>query len=598
MTREEIVPERLAGATAVVVDVFLATTTLLTILENGARRVFPVASLEEAEEVGAKLDASGVLRGGEQDAARIEGYDHGPFPDEYPPERVADRDVIFVTTNGTRAIADAAPAGRVLLGCLRNAPAVARYLESSGAESVYLICAGSAGRFTIEDFLGAATVLSHMNPGGWRLNDGAWMALDFMKRYRNRELEALKQSRAGRWFFEHDRVDAFEFVGETGSSELVPEVRDGQLVSTLPTEGRRRAEMGGKPLDTIRVREGEGFDLEAVERYLREHIDGLPEGELKVRQFPSGASNLTYLLEVGDWEGVLRRPPFGPVPPKAHDMGRESGVLMRLHEAYPLAPKPYFFCDDESVIGAPFYVMERRRGVVVDDEFPEGVVPTRELCQGISRAVADTLAELHAVEPGEAGLGDLGRPEGFLKRQLEGWIGRYEKARTDKIGEVGPLTDWLARGVPESPEPTIIHNDYKLNNLVLNPGDLTEVRAVLDWEMATVGDPLFDLAVSLSYWTEPDDSQELKEVMPTVTSTPGFMTRAEFVERYAEKSGRDLSEMHWYMVFGYFKLAAILQQIYARWKKGQTKDERFADFDGRVRTLILHANSLAEEGSL
>jgi aminoglycoside phosphotransferase (APT) family kinase protein/phosphosulfolactate phosphohydrolase-like enzyme len=598
MTREEIVPERLAGATAVVVDVFLATTTLLTILENGARRVFPVASLEEAEEVGAKLDASGVLRGGEQDAARIEGYDHGPFPDEYPPERVADRDVIFVTTNGTRAIADAAPAGRVLLGCLRNAPAVARYLESSGAESVYLICAGSAGRFTIEDFLGAATVLSHMNPGGWRLNDGAWMALDFMKRYRNRELEALKQSRAGRWFFEHDRVDAFEFVGETGSSELVPEVRDGQLVSTLPTEGRRRAEMGGKPLDTIRVREGEGFDLEAVERYLREHIDGLPEGELKVRQFPSGASNLTYLLEVGDWEGVLRRPPFGPVPPKAHDMGRESGVLMRLHEAYPLAPKPYFFCDDESVIGAPFYVMECRRGVVVDDEFPEGVVPTRELCQGISRAVADTLAELHAVEPGEAGLGDLGRPEGFLKRQLEGWIGRYEKARTDKIGEVGPLTDWLARGVPESPEPTIIHNDYKLNNLVLNPGDLTEVRAVLDWEMATVGDPLFDLAVSLSYWTEPGDSQELKEVMPTVTSTPGFMTRAEFVERYAEKSGRDLSEMHWYMVFGYFKLAAILQQIYARWKKGQTKDERFADFDGRVRTLILHANSLAEYGSL
>ncbi len=356
--------------------------------------------------------------------------------------------------------------------------------------------------------------------------------------------------------------------------------------------------MGGKPLDTIRVREGEGFDLEAVERYLREHIDGLPEGELKVRQFPSGASNLTYLLEVGDWEGVLRRPPFGPVPPKAHDMGRESGVLMRLHDAYPLAPKPYFFCDDESVIGAPFYVMERRRGVVVDDEFPEGVVPTRELCQGISRAVADTLAELHAVEPGEAGLGDLGRPEGFLKRQLEGWIGRYEKARTDEIGEVGPLTDWLARGVPESPEPTIIHNDYKLNNLVLNPGDLTEVRAVLDWEMATVGDPLFDLAVSLSYWTEPGDSQELKEVMPTVTSTPGFMTRAEFVERYAEKSGRDLSEMHWYMVFGYFKLAAILQQIYARWKKGQTKDERFADFDGRVRTLILHANSLAEEGSL
>ena len=231
MTREEIVPERLAGATAVVVDVFLATTTLLTILENGARRVFPVASLEEAEEVAAKLDASSVLRGGEQDAARIEGYDHGPFPEEYRPERVADRDVIFVTTNGTRAIADAASAQRVLLGCLRNAPAVARHLEDSGTDSVYLVCAGSAGRFTVEDFLGAATILAHMNVRGWRLNDGAWMALDFMDRYRDRELEALEQSRAGRWFFEHDRVDTFEFVGEVGPSDLVPEVRDGQLFS-------------------------------------------------------------------------------------------------------------------------------------------------------------------------------------------------------------------------------------------------------------------------------------------------------------------------------------------------------------------------------
>jgi 2-phosphosulfolactate phosphatase len=229
MTREEIVPDRLAGATAVVVDVFLATTTLLTILENGASRVFPVASLDEAESVRKKLDASNVLRGGEQDAARIEGYDHGPFPEEYPPEAVADRDVVFVTTNGTRAIADAAPAERVLLGCLRNAPAVARYLEESGTASVYLICAGSAGRFTVEDFLGAATVLSCMDTREWRLNDGAWMALDFMERYRGRELAALEQSRAGRWFFEHDRVDAFEFVGEVGASDLVPEVVGGRL---------------------------------------------------------------------------------------------------------------------------------------------------------------------------------------------------------------------------------------------------------------------------------------------------------------------------------------------------------------------------------
>jgi len=279
-------------------------------------------------------------------------------------------------------------------------------------------------------------------------------------------------------------------------------------------------------------------------------------------------------------------------------MGRESRVLAKLHKAYPLAPKPYFFCEDESVIGAPFYVMERRKGVVVDYSFPDGVEPTRELCRGISHTVADTLAELHAVDPDEAGLGNLGRPAGFLERQVKGWIGRYKKARTDEIEEVESLTGWLVKDIPESPPPTIIHNDFKLNNLVLAPYDLTDVRAVLDWEMATVGDPLFDLAVSLSYWTEPEDPQGLKEVMPTVTSTPGFMTREEFMDRYAHSSGRNLSKMHWYMVFGYFKLAVILQQIYARWKKGQTTNERFANFNQGVQTLIVYARKLAEKGEL
>jgi aminoglycoside phosphotransferase (APT) family kinase protein len=350
--------------------------------------------------------------------------------------------------------------------------------------------------------------------------------------------------------------------------------------------------------ETIRVREDEDFDRDAAERYMREHIEGLPEGKLEVWQFPSGASNLTYLVKIGDWEGVLRRPPLGPVPPKAHDMERESRLLMKIHEAFTLAPKPYFFTDDESIIGAQFYVMERRKGVIVDDEFPEGVETTEELCRGMSRMVADTLVELHAVDWREAGLEDLGRPEGFLQRQVKGWIGRYDEAKTEEIEEVGPLTDWLTKDIPESPDPTIVHNDYKLNNLVLNPDDLTEVRAVLDWEMTTIGDPLFDLAVSLSYWVEPDDPQELKEVLPTVTDTPGFITRKEFIDYYAEKSGRDLSRMHWYMVFGYFKLAVILQQIYARWHKGQTKDERFANFNERVRNLILHANALAEKGDL
>src|SRR5919112_186263 len=313
--------------------------------------------------------------------------------------------------------------------------------------------------------------------------------------------------------------------------------------------------------ETIEVRQGEDFNLTAVERCIREHIEGLPEEELEVKQFPSGASNLTYLVRIGDWEGVLRRPPLGPVPPKAHDMGRESKILMKLHGAYPLAPRPYFFTDDESIIGAPFYVMERRKGVVVDNSFPEGVEPTEELYRGISRMAVDTLVKLHAVDWREAGLGEFGRPEGFLERQVKGWIGRYDKAKTEEIKEVGPLTEWISRDIPESPPATIVHNDYKLNNLVLNPDDLTEVR-------------------------------------PTVASTPGFMTRKEFIDYYAEKSGRNLSAMHWYMVFGYFKLAVILQQIYARWHKGQTKDERFANFNERVRNVIIHAHELAQKGDL
>ena len=240
LTREEVVPKRLPGATAVVIDVFMATTTLLTILENGANGVYPVASLQEANEVAAKLDAGSVLRGGEQDAARIEGYDHGPFPEEYSREVVEKKDVIFVTTNGTRAVADAEPADTVLLATLRNAPAVARYLEGSEKESIYFVCAGSAGRFAIEDFLGAATILSYMNVEGWRLNDGAWLALYFAARHAEDFSGVLKQSRAGRWFIDNDRMNTLDFVADLGASGLVPEVVEGKL------RHANEAEQGGK----------------------------------------------------------------------------------------------------------------------------------------------------------------------------------------------------------------------------------------------------------------------------------------------------------------------------------------------------------------
>lgn len=247
MTREEARPERLAGAVAVVVDVFLATTTLLAILENGAGAVFPVAGLREAEDVRRNLDSARVLCGGEQNAERIPGYDRGPYPEEYPPGEVAGRNIVFVTTNGTRAIADAAPASRVLLGCLRNAPAVARHLEESGAGAVYVICAGSAGRFTVEDFAGAAAIVSRLDPGGWRLDDAARLARDFAGWHGGGNLKgALAEGRTGRWLLENGREDVLAFAADIGASGLVPEVEDGRLRKAAGTAevGEPRAEGG------------------------------------------------------------------------------------------------------------------------------------------------------------------------------------------------------------------------------------------------------------------------------------------------------------------------------------------------------------------
>ncbi len=233
-SRQEVVPERLDGSIAVVIDVLLATTTLATIVENGARRVFPVQSLDAADEVCARLHDP--LRGGEQGGDRVDGYDFGPLPEEYPPEVVSGRDVVFLTTNGTRAIAEAAGAEKVLAGCLRNAPAVAQRLEESGTESVYVICAGSGGRFSLEDFLGASLLASCMDLDEWRLNDAAWLALDIAQRYRNEPLRAIEQGRVGRWFREHDRMETLRFVAEVGASELVPEVVDGVVYPETQTE--------------------------------------------------------------------------------------------------------------------------------------------------------------------------------------------------------------------------------------------------------------------------------------------------------------------------------------------------------------------------
>lgn len=352
------------------------------------------------------------------------------------------------------------------------------------------------------------------------------------------------------------------------------------------------------PEDTIEVRAGEQLDWSKIEQYLHAHIPGLGAGTLEVRQFPSGASNLTYLLRIGDWEGVLRRPPLGPIAPKAHDMRRESGLLERIAPVFPLAPRPYVFCNDPEVMDAPFYVMERRQGVVLNSAFPPDVTATPELCRKISETIVDTLVEIHAIPWQSAGLTEFGHPEGFLGRQVKGWIERYIRSQTDESPDATFLTRWLIEHIPDSPAPTLIHNDFKLNNILLSTEDLTSPTGVLDWEMATIGDPLFDLGVSLGYWIEDGDSEELRSILPTVTQFPGFFTRNEFMERYAMKSGRDLTSMQFHLIFAYFKLSGIIQQIYVRWKRGQTQDERFALYGSRVHSLIEYATSLAMRKTL
>jgi aminoglycoside phosphotransferase (APT) family kinase protein len=342
---------------------------------------------------------------------------------------------------------------------------------------------------------------------------------------------------------------------------------------------------------TIEPRPGEELPRERVEAYLREHLADLPSCELRVRQFPAGASNLTYLVRIGEWEAVLRRPPFGPLPPRAHDMVREARLLEHLHPVLPLAPRPYLICADAGILGAPFYVMERKHGVVLDRSFPPEEQADTALCRRLSLNTVDTLAQVHAVDWRAAGLEGLGHPEGFLARQVHGWIERYARARTEDVPAPERLTAWLADHIPYSPAPTLIHNDFKLNNMVLSRRDLAEPAGVLDWEMATVGDPLLDLAIFLSYWAQADDPPKMQTLLPTVTARPGFLLRAELMDRYADSSGRDLTTMPFYLTFAYFKLAGILQQIYARWKRGQTRDERFAGFGEQVRFLIEHAEA-------
>ena len=335
------------------------------------------------------------------------------------------------------------------------------------------------------------------------------------------------------------------------------------------------------------IRQGEELDTASLDAYLQKNIPNF-SGIKDVQQFPGGFSNLTYLIKSADQEYVMRRPPFGANIKSAHDMGREYKVLSLLEGNYDKAPKVVAYCEDDSVIGAPFYLMERVTGVVLRARKPPKPLPSPEQMHALSCATIDNLVALHGLDLEATGLAQMGKPEGYTERQITGWIRRYGKAKTDEIPDMDALAEYLASDIPPDVAPAFIHNDYKYDNMIIDPDDFGQIRAVLDWEMATVGNPLMDLGTSLSYWVEAKDSPALKTF--NLTALPGNLTRMEALQRYTEKSGRDTSNIVYHYIYACYKLGVIIQQIYARYVKGYTQDQRFA-------ALIYVVKACADAGS-
>ena len=348
-------------------------------------------------------------------------------------------------------------------------------------------------------------------------------------------------------------------------------------------------------LETSDVRAGEELAVENLQRFLE--FAGY-RGLVEIRQFPAGSSNLTYLIRVDGNEYVLRRPPFGNTVKTAHDMRREFDVLSKLASVYPPAPKPLLFCDDESVIGSEFYLMERRRGLIIRGRAPEALQNSADLQRRVCRSFIENLAKLHTLDYIDAGLGELGKPDGYCRRQVEGWAKRYAAAKTDEWPELENAVAWLNANIPTEAGASLIHNDYKFDNVMLDPVDLTRVTAVLDWEMVTVGDPLMDLGTTLGYWMSSDAGPEMLSMPFNPRVLMEKISRTELVEMYAAAIGGGLPNMLFYYVFGTFKIAVIAQQIYARYVKGFTSDQRFARFDIFVASLGKIASHAIDRGSI
>ncbi len=330
------------------------------------------------------------------------------------------------------------------------------------------------------------------------------------------------------------------------------------------------------------VRAGEAFDVEAVHRWLAERVPGL-SGTPEVTQFPGGASNWTYRLRYPGADLVLRRPPAGTKAKSAHDMGREVRVQRALRPVYPYVPEIVAACEDPEVLGAEFYVMRRIEGLIPRRDLP--VPLTRAEARTLCERFVDRLVELHRVDVDAAGLRALGRGEGYVRRQIEGWTDRWRKAATPDAASFDEVLRWLHDAIPDDAGNVVIHNDFRLDNVVLDPADPTTPIGVLDWEMCTLGDPLMDLGNSLAYWVQADDDPLVLATRRQPTHLPGMMTRDEVVRAYAERSGATIGDFTFYEVYGMFRLAVILQQIWWRYVHGQTDNPAFARFSTLIASL-------------
>ncbi|MDT8427544.1 MAG: phosphotransferase family protein [Pseudomonadales bacterium] len=347
-----------------------------------------------------------------------------------------------------------------------------------------------------------------------------------------------------------------------------------------------------------KVREGEELDLQLLKEYLRPVLGG-QVAELTVKQFPGGYSNLTYLLSTSTEQWVLRRPPFGSKVKSAHDMGREFRMLTALQDIFPYAPKPVHFCADHSLFGCDFYLMSYIEGLVIRREYPEGLNLSPTQVREQFFRLFDVLGELHSIDLQQAGLENFGRPQGYVSRQVEGWSKRFQGALTPDTADFTAVMQWLHDKMPaESGKASIIHNDYKMDNVIWSPADPLRLIGVLDWEMATVGDPLMDLGCTLGYWVEVDDPDFHRQFRAMPSDEPGAPTRAEIVARFSERTGIEVDRFDFYFCFGLFRLAVIGQQIYYRYHQGLTRDARFARLIDKVHSLQQMCNRVIAKSDL